>query len=166
MTAEKWSAVLEIVSFFLVTIDLFGKTRLVELQKRVNGIADRLRNMKLSTSYWNWFLGFQKLVSESQEIGCLLRGVFMLLFAFYLKGAFREWGINGLWQIPAGVLAAFVIFFTPFLILWLLIGLLEVFLDSFLSGIIFLITKFNLQGLMLVTGAILFLISKAIILFS
>ncbi|MCC7244439.1 MAG: hypothetical protein IT269_02070 [Saprospiraceae bacterium] len=173
MSAEKWSAVLEILSFFLVTIDLFGEKRLIELQKRINKLADRFKKLKMTKTVSLWF--FSEMFDEETSVrkpitfsGIVAR--FLLGFFYYLLGVFlykvylNEYQIWWFWSVLLAIFSVGIFQLAVGLIVSVIVRVFEFLIDSFLSGIIYLTSKFELQGLMLVTGAILFMVSKGIIL--
>lgn len=191
MQVENTSVLLEIVSFFCVTLDLYGKERLKALSKKFHQFANYVKSISLAKPIWKNIRAF---IGDEQQPVIDWR-IWKNTNPFpYIDSWFFV--ITGLIFIPVIVIAAVPVWnfvtnlallfenplanflfqlFLIFLILGLLewaalisfgaiILVLELLIDGVLFFSIFLLERMKLEGLLLVIGTILFLTSKLIIL--
>lgn len=163
------SILLEMISFFLVTVDLYGTERISDLQKKLRG---RIVNIKFS-KMMNPIEGINII---GYDVGMIIVGV-LLFFTFYFAGSYDPIavpvekfmdGINRLlWPliiIPVLILLAYlytVIILAPFFIYYSIIYIIQL----VLLKIVHIVKTKNLEGLLVSSGAILFMVSKFILLF-
>lgn len=158
MSGERLSSILEIVSFALVTTDLYGKDRLQKLREKFNFIAKNAKE-KLSLTFTpvifvllsiilvGYFL-FKGLISEilileGYEKHPFFAWSFMLIVSILILYTFYKLGIPIIFHI------LFTVYFiTEGLLLFLLKVLLKL---------------FPIEGILLFIGTICFLISKMIV---
>ncbi len=174
MTAEKWSAVLEIVSFFLVTIDLFGSERLEKLQARIKAF-DKKSFSSGSYGLMNFLVKRTKDAQKDKIVKSLVIALFWLAawigWAYFftcfllpnsMGDIFRNETLDVIFLITLSGLLGYLSWalFVASLIV------LAITLEILIGAAIKMITRFKLEGFMLITGAFFFLISKAIILYN
>lgn len=162
MTLVKFAIILETISYFLVTLDLIGKNRIVYFQEKLRIAIVQFKPFSFFRRHFWKILLF---------IGIL---VIVLHVIFRLNdtepyGAEYEMKYGGQRERddpfdPYNFITFFICFLvaTVLPVLLLLIIIFEYLLDLFLSLLINCINRFELEGLMLVVGTILFLISKVI----
>jgi len=169
MTNQHWSVLLETVSFFFVAIDLYGRERLERTQVKILSANVKLSSIivKMQTRKWNdrgnrvflrviyfmtgivavAFYFTSSLPSDAFPGGFTVEnatgyifGTAIFLFSFYC-------------MILLGILLASALFlFLVLCVLWLS--------KLLFSALNHLFRLTNFEGLLLITGSLMFLISK------
>lgn len=174
MTAQKVALILEVVSFFCVTIDLYGEERLERLRRRLIGdtggthrfsLADIIKSM--DREHW-----FYRIIRTS------LSPVTLLLYigvAMYLStaifGSWTEYSISDFvrrealfWLIViVAIVSSFrVTRFVVSMTMTTVIATVVLVLDRLIRLALFILVRKRLEGVLVWIGAALFLISKYI----
>ena len=158
---EKMAIILEIISFFLITIDLFGRTRIEKLQGRFENSLSSFKDK-------NFIEIFNKFLSLGRD-NTYLNPVGITLITIWLVCGYATYSFTSDWTkwwllIPiviifsAGIAATFLVIG----LVSLIIRLSEVIIDGIFDLILLLFNKLKLEGAMLIIGAGIFLISKII----
>jgi hypothetical protein len=167
MRWERTSIVLELISFFLVTLDLFGEGRIELLQKRISRFSERWRFLSIvelfttetitSGSRRAYFAYFQALFTFAVALGAAVKS------AQFLGGSLP---LDGVWRVAAMVPIAVAAFIPLIPLTWIptliLILVLAAFIDRTLRAVLWLFKRYNLGGSMLIAGSLLFVTSKTI----
>jgi hypothetical protein len=169
---EKISIILEMVSFFLVTIDLLGRKRIEILQHRFENRMAAIKSVDLKgVATSQPFLAMDRmpgwvgkcavfLLFQVSLIVSLVVWVILMELIAHLTGL--EWII--ILAIPlTGITAYYLTFFFRFLlrnVVYVMVGILELIVDGLFTGILSLFNRLKLEGVMLIGGAMLFLLSK------
>lgn len=158
---EKMAIILEIISFFLVTIDLFGRSRIEKLQGRFESFLSSFKDKELKEVFYK-FLSLGKDNDFLNPIG--LTFIIMLIVCGYaVYSLTSDW--TNLWLLIPIVMIFFAAIVATFLLIGLgslIVRLLEVIIDGIFHLILLLFNKLKLEGAMLIIGACIFLISKII----
>jgi hypothetical protein len=160
---EAFANVLDAAAFLFVTVELYGLERLERLRQNILGV--KLTTFNAAEPFINantkkpvalrvWFAAFLVLVA-------ITAGFWMVLyFGLDLVGLLfgRAWTMPELDDYKFFFFAiGFIIVFGALLyILWLLRGLA-------IHGLIYLMKIFKLEGMMIATGAAIFLITRLIL---
>jgi hypothetical protein len=160
---ERAAIVLETFSFFLVTIDLFGRERIETLHQRLKKSASTLRKLDLRAIVRPRFTLDVKENSSDATYAVIGLIVFP---ACVIVGEMMVWHTSGLWVkimiVPLlGVLATYIIGVSIAGMVWLATVLLERVINGVFGIILYLFNKMKLEGVMVLLGAVLFLASKA-----
>ena len=155
MNADRVAIILEAVSFFLVTLDLFGKERLNDTYQ---SIITRLEKAK----HTNFALTFSKFFRAKHF--CLLWFILVFAIVFILKVEVILYKpkYNIVWNIVYGM---FLVGIWAFIVLSpiLFIGkLLDWFVHLTLGNLVKALYRNKVEGVMITIGTILFLVSKFI----
>jgi hypothetical protein len=169
---EKTSIVLEMISFFLVTIDLLGRKRIEVLQNRFEKLISVAKSIDLKAIAVRY-----PVLSDNRDPGYL--GCFLLvpIYLVSFSVSFVVWGyILYLLASSTGVKSFLCLVFvlvittTQYLITffvfllrntaYILIVILEKIIDGIFTVILSLFNRLKLEGVMLIVGALLFLLSK------
>jgi|GEM_PF-3406063 len=164
MTSERVSIILETISFFLVTLDLFGTERLNTLHQQIRVRLNSIKPLNLQDRYADSMDKDDK----SVIVGFLTQ---LLAFALIIGSLFYLYGIDWYVSIPGSkiyrVTAILIIIFIWALVfvanVYSAIGTLDKIVNFTLGNLVVIIGRFKLEGVMLLTGAVLFLISKIIV---
>jgi len=166
MSSERWAILLEFVSFFLVTLDLFGKSRLKAFQLRLSTWATKIKEIKIVESYnagiARIFKRLKLYDSTGKLKGFVIPGLYFFLFLIagaaifsaVVKSQYVEHFAAFLLILSYVTLAVLILLAALFIVEWLL--------DKLIDLVLFMFDKLHLEGIFLVAGAILFTISKAI----
>jgi hypothetical protein len=163
---ERLAIILEAVSFFLVTIDLFGRDRIERLQQKVEARIGRVKDEDIQQRVDAWldlsservnrmrdFIFSLLLISIVVAIGYLLR---IWGMSWVILGIFLAYGLSigiGIRKAANFSLSRLMHFFVK--------GSEKAFDWSF-AVILYLFERLKLEGLMIIIGAILFATSKTI----
>lgn len=147
------SDVLEIIAFFLVTVDLYGEERLRELNTRSRQLFTRLRLwLRLSDRSMHTASTTSVVINTFGHVGLVLI-CSLVIYSVHFPLDLHPWPL--LKEVLALALSG----------LSLILGILVVLTDiSYLlsSIVLYLLSKRNVRGLFLITGTFIFLVSKAI----
>lgn len=172
LTAQKIAIVLEIFSFFFVTLDLYGEARLNKLDKSIKSFIDRIKQIPIGEILFNFvsspFLNVGRVLTGSGTFsdGCSGHIQFLILILYL---AF----INSLIHIDTGsdIVDLFLLLLIGGLIvpIFLLIVsltiaifalVIEVPFKILISFSRFLLFRLNLNGSLVVIGTFTFVMSK------
>lgn len=158
MTVDTWSIYLEIISFFLVSIDLYGKERLSKTSDRLLTISEKLDKLIDKIRSFRW-------TDKSNRI--LLWTISFLSIGMSVYLVSTEFDDN--WAYLLMLMLVFVLlFFLAFTFSAIILIGLSVFLTwlikGFIRGLVSSLVAINFDGLLLIVGAILFVVSKLILL--
>lgn len=146
MTMEQFSIILESISFLCVTLDLYGKDRLQKLQTQ---LSNKLDSAQKKVWQFQYLLSFLK--TPYDIIFIILS---LILFSIiWIKGKAM---IENPWLI--GVLYIYIV-----LISFLTMNKKKV--NKILSFILSIMNKYNLDGVLLGFGTILFFLSRLLLFF-
>ncbi|MCB0170975.1 MAG: hypothetical protein KDJ97_10530 [Anaerolineae bacterium] len=67
MTHNQIATILEIISFFCVTIDLFGQERIIKFGRKLHDFADHVRNLEIQKSFWRVFRNWYGYTEDNQK---------------------------------------------------------------------------------------------------
>ena len=146
--SEQISIILETISFFLVTIDLYGKERLVLLRSRI--VKNRLEDIQRK-KYFN------KIVLVSTTIIVVCANLIVK----------SPW----LWKLNWNFIKEHYVIFSLIVIIGLIINTYEDKVEQFIRDkilgnlvncFLFILSIFPIEGIMIVIGSTLFIISKII----
>lgn len=144
MTMEQFSIILESISFLCVTLDLYGKDRLQKLQTQ---LSNKLDSAQKKVWQFQYLLSFLK--TPYDIIFIILS---LILFSIiWIKGKAM---IENPWLI--GVLYIYIV-----LISFLTMNKKKV--NKILSFILSIMNKYNLDGVLLGFGTILFFLSRLLL---
>lgn len=167
MQKETTSILLEIVSFFLVTTDLYGEYRLLKLAEKVQVLHEKVskrgylnkilffiekskKNRTREEKFANRFIGVIAFVSTIALIPIL---------DFYIQNSFLSKFIAKhilIYYLLSNLLVGLMLYFgIPFSVYLL---------KRFIQLVLYLLAKQSFEGLLIGVGAILFIISKIIVL--
>jgi len=189
MTPEKYSILLEIISFFLVSLDLIGKDRLAKIGPQIETslrfFKERSKSDFISDVFFNkWyknllafiFICFLILVILIPPFGGEILNYFVPAEQEYLFSEKWDNRIGGFLDHPVGyflfsIIGSIVYGFSLIYVLITFIRLLiipiiylvKAPLDFIIKHILRLMNKKGVEGLFLLSGTILFLISKYVI---
>ncbi|HEV2862157.1 MAG TPA: hypothetical protein VGX48_14195 [Pyrinomonadaceae bacterium] len=166
MKAEQIAIVIEGVSFFFVTLDLFGKDKIEGLHHKAVASLERIKNEDFYKRIETWLA-----LSDEEEYHRreFIASTLIIVAVIGVGLLFRVWGISWIilvialmyaFSIGVGILKA--VNFSLLRLLPLYVKILEVVIDGYFDFALFLFEKLRLEGLMLTIGAVLFLVSKTI----
>jgi hypothetical protein len=159
---ERVAIILETASFFLVTIDLFGRKRIEGVQVRAQSCLSRVKALDIKKEISPFFSRDPSEKRSDFSYGIMMQFLFL---AILVGGEAVCWHKGGWWRV-APALAALVAAvpltagFMP-LSFWSVVAL-EKAMDAVFSVLIGLFTKLKLEGLMVLAGALLFVGGKTI----
>lgn len=162
MSNEKLSILLETVSFFLVTLDLFGKERLGKLYEQLVSRLEGMKKRRVAQPFLA-YLHKNKMAGAIYSLSLVVMG---LVLSDWILMKMRYSLPNNVFAnafAVAGVIAFSATIVTLFVVL--MPFFLENLLDLTLGSIVRLLDRYKLEGLMLTIGAVLFLASKAVAFF-
>jgi len=161
MSSERCAILLEFVSFFLVTVDLIGKSRLKAFQIRLSSLFDKIKKLieelkiaemcRCILTKWLIRLPIGNGIKLIFAILCI--GI-IVIFLIIKKVPYVDYIVYSSLLFLYVIVALFILLLMLFLLEWLL--------DKLITLTLFMFEKFHLEGIFLVVGAILFSISKAI----
>lgn len=155
MSSERWAILLEFVSFFLVTLDLFGKDGLESLEANMSFWLNKIKDLNIVKNH------VSKLASTLTRLGLRPENGIQLYFWIL-------WiGIIGIFLISIRVQYEYIMNISLFLswaivVFIILLPFILWLLNKLINMILLMLKKFHLKGIFLVVGVILFTISKAI----
>jgi hypothetical protein len=163
---ERLAIILEAISFFLVTLDLFGKTRIESLQVKFVTIVESIKVVDIQKRAEAW------LSVNAEGTNRLYPYLYSIIFVGLSIGAVHFLSKQGLYWlvwlviVPLWIAISFrVVRSITFLLLQFLhiiIKISEKILDGSFTFILLLFKRFKLEGAMLIAGAALFVFSKVI----
>jgi hypothetical protein len=158
---EKMAIILEIISFFLITIDLFGRTRIEKLQGRFENSLSSFKDKDLKEIYYK----FYSLGKDND----FLNAFTLILFISWIVCGYAAYSLTPDWTHWRLLIPIVIVFFAGIAATFILIGLgslivrlSEVIIDGMFHLILLLFNKLKLEGAMLIIGAGIFLVSKII----
>ena len=162
MTLEQLAIILEGVSFFFVTLDLFGKERLERFHAAVENRIVNLKDVDFRDRFGRFFSPSTKEHDSDATYGVLFFIAVIPCIAFYTYTMWQGFGW-WLWKpllygVGTGILVSY---FLGLLLFFIIIGV-EYALDAILGIGIWILKRSKLEGVLLVLGTLLFLVSKAI----
>lgn len=160
--SAKAAILLEIVSFFLVTIDLFGRDRLDKLHRQFEVSIAGLKDRDLKIAWGRWFTPDPSVKDSDFMWG--LTAVSLLVLSI-CGGEYLLWSKGGLWlvlPVVGGVIVSFVGTVVLMSLFYWVIVFIEKLVDGIFSMLMLLFSKFKLDGAMLGVGSIVFVASKVI----
>jgi hypothetical protein len=165
LTVDQWSIVLETLAFFLVTIDLYGRAQLQVIQARLENFVAKLSAPRLVP----WFMdeGFKsnsKLFNRVDYVsfGMVPIVVLGMAVAFWFWKGWTWWLLIA---VPLALLAPMISYPLSLLLIFAMLWSLSQLLLLTVSGLLYSFKRWELEGLMLTMGAVLFVISRALIFF-
>jgi hypothetical protein len=172
MNKQEIAALLEVISFFFVGLDLYGKERLGKMQNNILELSDRIYNRLLNAENFDWsqqrgskFMKVIYIVAGSIELIGLL---FILININYSELSFkitdlpRYLGLSLLFVALAFLTFGFIMF--PILIsivailVFMIVAIRTV--NLLLRVLIWAFKFYQIEGVFLFIGTILFIISK------
>jgi len=187
MGIEQGAIVLEVISFFLVTTDLFGEERLTALQERLRRWSQAIRRGSVGRwvtrlfyrnadrnepRLWWWplaiavTLGLVWLLMGDYFwwwVGCAVVPLLALIGVFLALSTLGNTAAEmpAILLMPLVVPGMILVMVTEFL-LSLLLGAAEWLLRWYVAGALALLVRFRLKGVLLVVGTVLFVASKVL----
>lgn len=163
---ERLAIILEAVSFFLVTLDLFGKERIEGLQGKFEIFVEKIKTVDIQNRVNSWLAVTNP--SENRFYPYLYALIFLALSAGVIH-ILRKLGAHWfVWVVIApiwlglGFRAVRSITFLSLELFHLVIEVSEKMLDGSFTFILLLFRRFKFGGVMLVVGTVLFVFSKVI----
>ena len=171
MSNQEISIVLEVISFFLVAIDLYGRARLertykflIQLLDKSSGIVNRIRNLewekekeeRIKKKVYKvfilivvlTFLIYPFIFIHDTSLNPDMPGRwFFVIFASFLASTFTAMSIIAI------VIALILAIVVGFLVLtWVIRSIVYVFIS--------ILSMTKMEGLLLITGSLIFIVSK------
>ena len=165
--AKRIATTLEIVSFFCVTLDIYGARRIEQLDEKLKAYIGRIRELPLAGVLLRIVLWpFSRAVrvafyGEMWSGGCVgyLEFVaFLLIYGVGYSDGIIPFAINSLISLLFGA----VVFVIAALAIEILLYILEFILDKILRFSLFLLVRLNLNGFLVLFGTLMFLVSNGI----
>ena len=171
---------LEIISYFSVTLDLYGQKRLEQLDDRLRQFLKKIKEVSLTKFLTKVFdtvfevvTGpFRRIIagvmSSNIQYSKGLRGYFefLALLAMITIGYSILGKVTGIFLVDfffayfIGLIVSVLAILGFGMLLAVLFFIVEYVVDSILRFLLFLFVKLNLSGILLAVGTILFLASK------
>jgi hypothetical protein len=172
MTAQRVAIMLEMVSFFFVTLDLYGEARLEKLDKTIKIYIDRIRQIPIAEILFRYlsapFFQIGQILTNRSSFSYGPRGYIqygiLLLYLALINSIFKiNTGSNivdlFLLLLVAGIFVPFFLL-TVSIVLVLVVFVIELPFDILMNFSRFLLYRLNLNGSLVVIGTIMFVISK------
>lgn len=167
MNKQEISTLLEICSFFFVGIDLYGKERMTKMQETFLGFSERIYQHLLSIKNFEWSKHRRSKFMISVYI---LTGVIEVSYYIIITSKqdfyefFSEFNFWAIVIIPISAGSMFCLFLLPVLfsiiiILFAAISMVEV-VNFILRGMIWAFRFYQIEGVFLFIGTLMFLLSK------
>jgi len=149
------SIILEVLSFFCVTIDLYGAERIRSLRGRLQGLIDSVRFAVFADQH------------HPSDASVLLRAVLLFVGMAALSFWLTKSLSGNAWSIVPMVLFVvtlyILMFMVPALAMFVVFLLLVHTTDTVLGMAAHLLSERHLEGILVWVGASLFLASKALV---
>lgn len=174
LNAQKIAIVLEIFSFFFVTLDLYGEERLNALDKSVKALVDRIRQIPVGDKVYNTgsrpFLQVGQVMTQGANFsdGCSGHVQFFIfvLYLIYIDSLFQvdtgseivDWFI----LIMLGTAAIPLVLLVVLIIIIALALLIQLPFSILINFSRFLLFRLNLNGSLVLIGTLTFIASKLI----
>ena len=159
MNVHRISILLEVISFFLVTLDLFGKERLGMLYRRIITNLNRIRQVEFERWSHKWLL------SPFIFFGAILMTASLVYIIYNFLPLFVAQFPHSM-PFLIGCLIVVIAIYAYIKLLVLIYVRLLYYILLLASVILNLLTRlfnrYKLEGLMLTIGTILFIIGKSI----
>lgn len=174
MNKQELAALLEVISFFFVGLDLYGKERLGKMQNNILELSDRIYERLSNAENFDWthqrgskFMKIIYLITGAIELGV---AIFILIKIDYSALSFEWTRVHVYLFISILVMAAAFLFFgfIMFPILLAIIAILIITILSirtvnlFLRFLSWAFKFYQIEGVFLFIGTILFIVSKYI----
>jgi hypothetical protein len=172
MNKQELAALLEVISFFFVGLDLYGKERLGKMQNNILELSDKIYERLSNAENFDWthqrgskFMKVIYLFAGTIELGGI---VFLLIKIDYSELNF-EWSQFHVYLFTAVLLAAVAFLFFGFIMFPILIALVVILValivsirmvNLFLKFLIWAFKFYQIEGVFLFIGTILFIVSK------
>ena len=161
----QWAILLEALSFFFVTLDLWGKQNLEKAHERIGGMSERFKKWAITIGFAN-----SKLMSKTFSIfGFVIGILFSVIFVRYAVYPLMFNSDHNIGFTTAGIMFIIVALLIPIYLSGtthavsiLFVSIFERILDAILSIFLWVLKKVKFEGVLLLIGAIAFLISKYI----
>lgn len=163
MSQSQVAIVLEVLSFVFVTIDLYGKRRLLNTQEKLLSFSDSFLKQINQVSQHGWNKGKSRKLMRIIYIISLFTG--MLGPYFYVKDALSspytefEWMWVFLTMGIGYVISLLVILFGILILLILFLFFMWIG-RSILQATIWILKLINFEGLLIIVGTLLFFLGK------
>ncbi len=147
---EHLSIVLEVIAFFFVTIDLYGKERLQKLRNKIAGYTTK--------ELFNKFIQANVLAQIVNVFGRMFTGHSALI---PIESSISSWVSSNLPNL-FGWRRTFVEFTLTILAFAIFIGILLLIIYLLIKLLVFISERYSYEGVMVIIGAVLFLIAKSL----
>jgi hypothetical protein len=158
MKAEQTAIILEVVSFFLVTLDLYGRERIIQLGDRFHRFAEAIRGGDLRDKYRQHAIKPMALIAVL--VYCLLLGYWVSNEA--ALGSGLDTVLTKMVSLGAVAILLIIIVIVLFFLFEMIVVVVEFFVDRVLGVVMFMMVRLKLEGLFLIIGSIIFVVSKII----
>lgn len=159
MKPEKIAVILETASFFLVTLDLFGKERLKSLYERLQLFLSKLKSQQFKIDVW--ILSNGKRALTFAVLSAVFAGISIWQLVKWIKD--EDLIPENTFYLAIGFfIFQITIGFGSILIVNLIGFLINRFVSLTLGLLVKVLYRYHLEGIMLAVGTVLFLISKLI----
>jgi len=160
MNKQELAALLEVISFFFVGLDLYGKERLGKMQTNILELSDKIYNRLTNVQNFEWnkqrSSSFMKVVYAISGIASLVQSI-----VTFLDDGHRSIGFL-IFMLPFSF-GAYL--FTVLLVIVFIMGvaiLLIRLVNLILRFLIWAFKFYQIEGVFLFIGTILFMVSKYI----
>jgi hypothetical protein len=174
MNKQEIAALLEVISFFFVGLDLYGKERLGKMQANILELSDKLYTRLTNANDFEWnkqrrsrFMKTVYLITGAVEVGCIIYNL------IESGNPFKDFSFQFsqiLWYLLWSILIAAGLFLTfGFIMLPILLGIVAIIVliiiaiqivNIFLRILIWAFRFYRIEGVFLFIGTLLFIVSK------
>ena len=165
MTKQELSVLLETISFFFVGIDLYGRDRLQRMQESILEFTEKLKTKITQFSDFQWSKNRRSkfMVTVYIVAGLIVMG-FLAKVYFLDRDPLFEHSIGDVIRVAAIALILYIgvllgLLVAAVVLLFLIIGL-TAFINLLIRGMIWTFQFYEIEGLFLFIGTVLFLWSK------